>query len=172
MFAYCENNPVIYYDDAGLYTFLCNELGGNPATANKANNTSKPAPKYREIGSVSASGGWGPYMGVEETVVKDDKGNYYSVTTFKLGGGFGGKVEKPSIKDIITLDALSPIDVDNIYDLQGWSYTMGGTLGIIGIEWDGSTDPSGIDWSVAGSLGLDVHLTANYTMVKQIYKAE
>ena len=35
MFAYCENNPVIFYDNGGTYSFLCTELGGNPATADK-----------------------------------------------------------------------------------------------------------------------------------------
>ena len=172
MFAYCENNPVVCYDNGGLYSFLCTELGRNPVTANTFTNKPKTDSKYKEIVNVSAGGGIGGYVGIDASLIGDDEGNYYLVTTFKVGGGVGGKVEALSLKDLIAFDTLSPIDVDNIYDLEGWSHSMGGTIGIVGIEWDGNTDPAGIDWSIATSLGADFHMTGNYTIVKQIYKSK
>ena len=173
MFAYCENNPVICYDSSGLYSFLCTELGGNPVTAKTfADDSKKNDSKYREIASVSTEGGLGVYIGVKTSLIEDDEGNCYLATTYKIGGGVGANVEAPKIRDLISYDTMSAIDVDNIHDLQGWSYSMGGTIAVVGIEWDGSTNPLKLDWSISASMGLDFHLTGNYTVIKRIYKSK
>ena len=33
VYTYCRNNPVMLYDQNGMYSFLCTEIGGNPHSA-------------------------------------------------------------------------------------------------------------------------------------------
>ena len=167
LYVFCDNNPIMNTDYYGFGTFICTEEGGNPHTAKYFTKKDKHS-KYEKLGSVSVGGGLGGYFAAEETIVKDDKGGIYSVTTFKVGGGVGLAGEVPSIKDVISIDGLEKYDVDDIYDLEGDSHSMGMTLGLVAIEWDGSIDPVNVDVSFTLGVGLEFHATLNHTIVKKI----
>ena len=180
MFAYCNNNPVLFMDSLGLRARLNIKMaidGGIGSLHQKENDgniikkmldsmtDSRDTGNTFSVGITYGYNNGGAIIGKSAVLSADTSHNYalQETTTFGGGIGFGGSLG-------IT---MSYTNATNVQDLSGVSDSYGFTIvGALGISVDyisfvPASNPNTTCWgiTVAISLGseMDAHMGQNYT---------
>ena len=168
MFAYCENNPVMYSDIGGSVRNYC-VMEADNGTPGVVEAVAREAKGKGITGfGVSAVAGWVYVANASVFYVKDAYGDEALLVVAGAGGGLNisrsMEIGGPSLSGLY----ISFPDADRISDLEGSGATVGATIGIfsgdMSIATSGKQENS-YDYGGWFSPGLEFHAVITYCWV-------